>query len=184
MTAIGSLQTASRDDIDRLTASLTSGRMTLPRWQAAMAKELADYHTAAQMLGTAERLKLPAHSALITRRGLSQAERADIAQAVHTQRAFLDSLAQDIASGDLSPSQIRARAGSYAGSVKATYWQALAPNLPFYPGSGCQCGNNCHCHWQFSAGEWWWTLGGAVEHCDDCRVRADGSPYMVSGELQ
>lgn len=189
MTPIGHLADVAAGDIDVLTSKLTSGRITLPRWQERMAKELADYHTAAYMLGASERLNLPAGSALITRKGLSAAERGDINQAVHAQRGFLDSFARDIDAGDLSPAQIRARAKSYAGSVKATYWQAAAPGLPFYPGQDCQCHTNCHCHWQARpggragerSGEWWWILGPTpTEHCDDCRLRADGSPYEAA----
>jgi len=179
--AIDHLRDVARGDIDALTAKLASGRMSTARWQAAMAKELADYHTAAFMLGTSERLNV----SMATLKGLSHAERADINAAVYHQRGWLAGLARDIDSGDLSPAQIRARAKSYAGSVKATYWQAVAPGLPFYPGDGCQCHTNCHCHWQRRSNAWWWMLGPSIEHCDDCRRRADGSPYEASGgELQ
>jgi hypothetical protein len=173
---LGHLVDVAAGDMDALAAKLTSGRISPERWQRAMAKELADYHTAAYMLGTSERLNV----SLATLKGLSAAERADINQAVHAQRAYLDAFTQDVTAGDLSPAQIRARARSYAGSVKATYWQALAPGLPFYPGDGCQCHTNCTCRWQARGGAWWWMMGGSIEHCDDCRRRADGSPYEAS----
>jgi len=177
VTAIDHLRDVAAGDIDALTAKLASGRMSLPRWQAAVARELADYHTAAYMLGTSERLRV----STATLKGLSQAERVDINQAVHAQRAYLDAFARDIDAGDLSVATIRARARSYAGSVKATYWQAVSPGLPFYPGQGCQCGTNCHCSWRQRAGAWWWMLGPvSTEHCDDCRGRADGSPYEAA----
>lgn len=173
---IGHLVDTAAADMDALTAKLASGRISKLRWQAAMAKELADYHTAAYMLGTSERLNV----SMATLKGLSRAERADINQAVHAQRAYLDAFTRDVTAGGLSPAQIRARARSYAGSVKATYWQATAPGLPFYPGDGCQCHTNCHCRWQARAGSWYWVLGGSIEHCDDCRRRADGSPYEAA----
>jgi hypothetical protein len=177
MSALSNLVAGLASDLDHMTSRLVSGQLSPAQWQRAVQGELADYHTAAYLSGAAERLSAPAGSALLNARNLSRAERADIARAVTDQAGYLNGFTASIERGDLSPAQIRARAASYAGGVKATYWEARAPGLPFYPGNGCECGTNCHCSWQQRDGEWWWTLGGSVEHCDDCRRRADGSPY-------
>jgi hypothetical protein len=181
MAAVEHLVDALRSDLANAAQALVSGRHSTAQWQRAMLQTIADHQTAAYLAGAAERLGAREGTALLRRGNLSRAERTDIQKATQQQAAYLHGFAEAVDQGDLSPAQIQARAAAYAGSVKATYWEArTGARLPFYPGDGCQCGNNCHCMWQQRQGAWWWMLGGAVEHCDDCRRRADGSPYEAS----
>lgn len=174
------LAKAAADEMAALADKLNAGRMSLPSWRKAMDKELADYHTAAFMLGTAQRLGVKPDSPLISRKRLSNAERADISAAIHAQRGYLSKFEQAVKDGHLSPAQIRARAASYGDSVRTTESQAatFGADLPFYPGDGSTvCLTHCRCSWQQRADQWYWTLGLVAEHCDDCRRRADHGPY-------
>lgn len=161
---------------------LNAGTLTPTRFAGEMRRTLADAHTAAYMRGAADRLGIREGSALIRRGNLSRAERDTISAAVAKQDAFLRGFVSAIEAGELSPPQIAARAELYAGSVKATYAEARAPNLPFYPGDGdTVCGNNCKCSWQQRGDDWLWTLGPG-EHCPDCIDRHDGNPYSTQQE--
>ena len=181
MAAVDHLVDALRSDLGKEAQALVSGRHTAAQWQRATLQTIADHQTAAYLAGTAERLGARTGSALLKRSNLSKAERADIQRATHQQAGYLHSFAGAVERGELSAAQIQARAAAYAGSVKATYWEArTGARLPFYPGDGCACGNNCHCVWQERQGAWWWILGTSAEHCADCRRRADGSPYEAA----
>ncbi len=163
MAALDHLIDGLRGDLAQLATGLTSGRRSVAQWERATLQTLADHQTAAYLAGAAERLGTREGSALLKRGNLSRAERADIGRATRAQAAYLHSFADAIEAGELSGAQIRSRAATYAGSVKATYWEArTGARLPFYPGDGCQSGNNCHCMWQQRDGQWWWVLGGAV----------------------
>jgi len=170
---VGHVAGELRGHADRLNA----GQLTPAKFHDATLKTLADANTAAYLRGAADRLGVREGSALLSRNRLSRAERADITAATAKQAPFLNGFVDAIERGELSPAQIAARAESYAGSVKATYAEANAPGLPFYPGDGgTACLGHCKCSWQQRGGDWHWTLG-AGEHCDDCLQRADGNPY-------
>ena len=164
--------------------ALNAGKFVASRFYGEMRATLADAHTAAYMAGAAQRLGVREGSALLKRGNLSRAERDTINAAVAKQDSYLKGFVADIQAGELSEAQIAARAASYAGSVKATYAEALAPGLPFYPGDGgTVCGNNCKCSWQQRGNDWYWTFG-AAEHCPDCIDRHDGNPYSTQENPQ
>lgn len=168
-----------RDDLGRITDRHIAGQISATQWHNAALRELTDYHTAAYLTGTAERMGVREGSKLLNRGNLSQAERREIKQALTTQAAYLGKLTDAVEAGDLSPAELRARAQAYAGSVKSTYWQAkTGGEAPFQPGEGCECGPNCQCSWQERDGALWWQLGHVkTQHCPTCLERADGSPY-------
>lgn len=171
--------TAARDLAARTTALLT-GHLTAAQWERAMIRSLSDAHTAAFVAGTAQRLGVSAGSQLVRARALSAAERAEIHAAVAEQRRYLARFAQAVAEGGLTDAQIRARATSYADSIRATESRAATwgADLPFYPADGgTECLTHCRCRWQRRGALWYWVLDAAAEHCDGCRVRADANPY-------
>lgn len=165
--------------LDAATARLASGHLTPAQWHDAALRSIGDATRAAYVVGTAERLGVREGGALINARNLSRAERTQIAAALTTQAAHLGRLTDAVEAGALSPAETRARLHAYAGSVKATYWQAkTGGDLPFQPGEGCECGSNCQCQWQERDGAWWWVLGHVkTQHCPTCLDRAKGSPY-------
>jgi hypothetical protein len=168
-----------RGDIGRLTDRIVAGQISATQWHNGVLRELTDYHTAAYLAGTAQRLGVREGTALLNKGNLSQAERRDIRAQLTKQATYLSRFTDLVEAGDLSPAELRARAASYAGSVKSTYWQArTGADLPFQPSEGCECGPNCQCSWQERDGGWWWQLGHVkTRHCETCLERADGSPY-------
>ena len=80
-----------------------------------MERAIATQHQAAYLAATAQRLKVPLDSPLLSRARLSRAERADIAAAVRGQLQYLDKFAAELAAGRLSPAQAAARANRATG---------------------------------------------------------------------
>lgn len=131
---------------------------------------LARAHTAAFVRGTADR------TGVLTK-GLSHAERADVKARLKDQADYLRGFAQ--AAPQLSEAQVAQRSALYLGGVRATYYRARFPGLGVYPcDGGTACKGNCKCSLEERKGGIWWVLG-AAEHCDECRARADGSPYNL-----
>ena len=111
---LAAIQAATRD-------YLSNGN--LDRWQREMERAITTAHTATYIAATAERLRIPADSPLISRQRLSRAERADIRAAVDRQLQYLSGFAGDIKSGAMSSEAIAARANLYATSIKPFYYQ-------------------------------------------------------------
>lgn len=169
-----------RTDLTRATDRLAAGQLTPAQWHDQTLQALADYHQAAYLAGTSERLGVQSGGALLSSQRLSRAERQDITRAVVGQAEFLGRFTDRIEAGDLSNAQIRARAASYAQSLRTTYSEALTfgADLPFQPADGgTACGIHCRCSWQKRGEAWIWTLDPLADHCEDCRARADGNPY-------
>jgi hypothetical protein len=172
-----------KDELDRSSARLASGQINAAAFHNQVLGQLADYHTAAYLSGTAERLGVQQGGALVSQQRLNRAERSDITRAVSGQSDYLHRFTNRIEAGDLSNAQIRARAAQYAQSLRTTYSQAMTfgADLPFQPGDGgTACGIHCRCSWEKRGGAWAWVLDPIADHCDDCRIRADGSPYEGS----
>ena len=103
------------------------------------------------------------------------------------QYKWLEGFAEQVATGELSEAQIRARARLYVDSARQAYEKGNAralgaPDLPAYPGDGSTaCLSNCQCGWRIKevfdeAGQpvgWdcYWELTPGAEHCVDCEGR-------------
>jgi len=165
--ALDTLIDALRAELGHLANGLVGGQLQPAEWHNATLQALADYHAAAYLAG----------------RGLemldADGETLVLAQ-IADQAGYLNRFTDAVEANDLSVAQIAVRAGIYAASLRTTWSRAATwgANLPFYPGDGgTACLMYCGCSWQSRGGGWWWMLGATHEHCDDCRVRADGSPY-------
>lgn len=163
---------ATLDTLQSILASAIAAAPLDKAFGPAMEAALVKGHTAAVLAAAAERAGVRPDSGLF--KGLSKAERADIRQAVQAQLQYLKGFLA--ARGDMSEAAIRARAAMYAGSIRATFYGARYPGLPFYPGQGTECLTNCKCSWEQQGDEYHWTLH-AAEHCSTCESRASGNPY-------
>lgn len=140
-------------------------------FEASMSRALTKGHTAAYLRGTTDRTGVLAS-------GLSRTERAEVRARIADQLGYLRDFAT--AAPTLSPAAIAARSALYAGAFRATYYGARFPGMSFYPGDGtCACLTNCKCHLESDEDGVYWVLGPNDEHCDDCRDRAAGSPYVI-----
>ena len=159
-------------------AAIRAARSKLPNvaaWAMSVRRALIQGHTAAHLLGLAERLQVPLDGALLSQARLSNAERVDIAKRVNAQLDYLKGFAAAVP--DMSAAAIAARANLYAGAVRASYYGARYPRLPSVPGDGSTpCKSNCKCTLEQRVDGIWWVLG-AAEHCIGCLDRAAGSPY-------
>ena len=161
--------------LDRLETLLRTAIAAAPLdkgFGPAMEAALIKGHTAAYLAAVAERAGVKVDSGLF--KGLSKAERADIKQAVAEQLQYLRGFLA--AKGDMSEAQIRARAQLYAGSIKATYYQARWGDwdIPqsLLPGQQ-QCMGNCLCRISIAdkgdgTGTLSRTMGGTEYHCTEC----------------
>jgi hypothetical protein len=168
-------------DLAGITRALQGGG-TVAQWEQAMREAIARGHAAAAIAGTAERLGVAAGSALLNRRNLSQAERQAIKDAVAGQLPYLRQFAADIAAGRLSDAQIAARAGLYAGAVRATWGAARysGAGLPAMPGDGSsECLTQCGCAWVERPSGYYWERG-KNDSCPTCLSReAQWAPWIA-----
>lgn len=179
----------SLSEIQQATARLNAGG-SLKAWQAAMEKTLTQAHTAAYITATAERLKVPPDSPLISRSRLSRAERADITRAVQNQLSYLRGFVADVQAGRLSPAQIAARANLYGPSITSFYyaqrWGAWEIPDQLLPGNQA-CGGRCKCTISVQdngdgTGVLTRVLGaGEVDHCTECPPLAGDHPVRRRG---
>lgn len=159
-------------DIAQITQTLVSGG-SVDAWERQMAEAIARGHTAAAIAGTAERLGVEAGSKLINERNLSKIERQGIKAAVAGQLPYLRKFADDVRAGRLSDAQIAARAGLYAGAVRATWGAArwAGAGLPAMPGDGStECLTQCGCSWALRDGDYYWERG-KNDSCPTCISR-------------
>ena len=186
MNPIDNLIALSTADIESIAAKLLrSGNVAT--WEKEMRASLTRAHTAAYVIGTADRLGVEAGTALINARNLSKAERGEIAALVNEQLGYLQGFAKAIADGTLTPRGLAARAAMYSGAVRETYnltrWGAW--DLPFVPGDGStECMTNCKCSIDIvdsgdGQGLLYWRLGATERHCKTCPGRARQSPYAI-----
>lgn len=135
-------------------------------FERAMQQALAQAHTAAYLRGVAERLGV----SVSTLKGFSRAERAELRTALREQFKFLGAFVEQL--GGMSEAQVAARAGLYAASAKATYWQAWAGvELECTPGGCPECYTRCRCALDRRADGIYWTGPGDAHSCGACRGR-------------
>lgn len=169
-------------DIATITRELLNGG-TVEVWERRMLDAIARGHAASAIAGTAERLGVAAGSKLLNERNLSRAERDEIKRAVAGQVPYLRQFAADVAAGRLSDAQIAARAGLYAGAVRATYYAGRwygwdLRGVPIPADGGTMCLSNCKCVAYEENGRWIYETT-AAEHCPECLSRAAKSPYPL-----
>ena len=147
-------------------------------WQRQFEQAIIEHHAAAYFAGQGTNALTPAGD-------------AELGRLLQTQLDYLAGFAADV--DTLTPAQAAARAALYAGPLRATYARGSTTlwDLPFYPGEGTPCMGNCHCTWRVVVDDLeelnaraFWQLGDA-EHCDGCKSRARGNPYVFrAGVLQ
>ena len=163
--------------LNDVTVNMYAGDLAVSEWQNAVFAELKDGHIANAMFanGGAE---------------LSEAAIARTEATIAKQADFLANFAQDIADGNVSELQARARAKQYAQAMEQSYWDewrdgiantAEFDHLPLLTNSpgdgGTQCLGNCQCIEEFIPGVGIvWRLFPA-KHCPDCEALAVGGPY-------
>lgn len=173
-TDVDKLQALAAESFGELTRRLVAGELTPAAWVREMERTVVRGHTAAYVAATADRLGVSPAAV----KGLSRAERQELQALINDQRPYLAQFARDVASGQLSPAQIAARAALYAGPMRATYGRTRWPRLPAYPADGStECLMNCRCSWVERDDGMYWQLG-AAEHCPTCLRRAtDWAPW-------
>ena len=161
-------------DIERATLVLNGGG-SVATWRKEMERIITTQTTAAYITATAQRLGIPADSALISRARLSRAERADIARQVQDQLRFLNGF--QAALGTLSPAQVLARARLYATGPRAFYsamrWAEWEIPDRLLPGRQT-CMGNCRCELTGvsdngdGTGVLTRVMRGSENHCTEC----------------
>jgi hypothetical protein len=172
-------------DIATITRALRDGG-TVAQWERAMQDAIARGHVAAAIAGEAERGIIGrGRAALATWLGarvLPAAVRQAITDAVARQLSYLRQFAADIATGRLSDAQIAARAGLYAGAVRATWGAArhAGAGLPAMPGDGSsECLTQCGCAWVERPNGYYWERGKDAS-CPTCLSReAQWAPWIA-----
>jgi hypothetical protein len=106
------------------------------------------------------------------------------------QYGFLNDFATQIANGELSAGQIKARASMYLDASVQAFERGNSerlgiPKLPAYPSDGSsECRANCKCSWHFEETEdaWncTWVLDSGAENCVTCLQRSqDWAPLVM-----
>jgi hypothetical protein len=125
-------------NIELLTDRFIDGKIDLETWQRGMAREIKDAHVVSAMLGRGGRDQM------------TQADWGRLGARLREQYRYLNRFAREIANGQLSPAQIRARAAMYARSARTSYFDGLTSA-------------------KREAGfEEEQRVLGVAEHCDDC----------------
>lgn len=159
-----------------LTKRLEDGHITIGAWQTEMEKLLTRYHTAAMLLGDADRSFGGKVKQLLSKvagaKIFSPEQRLIVKRAVEEQLKYLRSFASDIKATPEWSSRFNARAAMYGESPKATYWRGrtLGMDLPGWPAVGTQCLTRCGCAWEFDGNYARWRRS-TDDGCDTCLER-------------
>lgn len=149
-------------------------------WKQEIARQLARYHAAAILAGANVDALSPAMTTAITR---------DLA----TQLRFLDKFGVVVQSGKRWENGYKARAASYALSIKVPFNRGVTRMLPLpaMPAQGTNCYGNCGCMWEINelegdgnADAYW--RRAKSDSCGTCIQRErDWSPVRIrDGVLQ
>lgn len=161
-------------EIDRVTERYLKDQ-DVDRWERDAAKVIARAHQAGYLLGLSERLGVPVDSPLLNNRNLSRAEREELKLIVQTQLNFLSRFADVV--GDLSDSQVLARAQLYALAPKQTYWTGWAGEpLDCVPGGCEECYGNCRCTLRRESNGIHWDCAEDDRSCTACVNRGNTWP--------
>lgn len=100
----------SRSNIEALTRRFVEGELDLATWQERMARELKNAHIVAHLAGRGGR------------RAATQADWGQLGGRLRYEYERLTMFARDIKAGTLTQAQIEARAKTYAGAVRKSYF--------------------------------------------------------------
>jgi hypothetical protein len=100
-------------NIQRITERFLDGKITLSEWQTGMAREIKDGHIVEACLGRGGRAQM------------TQADWGRVGARLREQYKYLNRFANEIRAGNLSASQILARAKMYAESARTSYFDGL-----------------------------------------------------------
>ena len=175
---------ARMERTDQLAAQLASGQRTIQEWVLAMRDEVRLTYSSEYVFG---------------RGGINAMTPSDwgrLGQAIRNQYGYLQTFAADIAAGQLSEGQIRARAHHYVGSAVQAFERGKGiargwPDLPAYPGDGqTTCFGNCRCFWNLvrtEDGRGWdctWVTSEDERECEDCVANGKRwAPLFVGVEV-
>ena len=127
------------------------------------------------------------------RNSMSPADWGRVGAILKEQYGYLRNMFDQLARGELSPMQLKARLKMYLNSANEALWRGITSNydfkLPAYPGDGStECLVNCRCEWEIvevpGGYDCYWRLKEA-EHCPDCLDReSEWNPWRwrVSNE--
>lgn len=170
-------QEMGKDIAGSLTDALAGGKISIQRWQLDFRQNLKDIYRNEYLLARGGR------------GAMTQSDWGKLGAMLKKQYGYMNRFAEEIAAGNLTDAQVKARMDMYFKSARQAYERGAEsargmPPLPAHPGDGSTvCLSNCQCHWdiQETDDEWLatWTLG-AAEHCPDCVQRAgDWAPLRL-----
>jgi len=179
----GSLD-ASGNVTDTLAGLVAGGQLAPADWRDMMREEVKGEYLRQYMTGRGGREQM------------TYSDWGRCGAMLKAQYKWLEGFAEQVATGELSEAQIRARARLYVDSARQAYEKGNAralgvPDLPAYPGDGStMCLSNCACYWRIEevfdeAGRpigWdcYWELTSGAEHCADCEARGvEWYPFEV-----
>lgn len=168
--ALQSLITQAELDIQQATESLRRRELTVEEWRTRIADIIFNFHTQAYRAG-----------ARAGERELTPGEQRLIELQAQEQVAYLTRFANEIEGSTEWQETWANRAGMYANSIGASYWNGRTRELPLpaQPMDGTtQCISNCKCKWRV---EWldqekgdadaYWEWEPTAEHCQTCIER-------------
>ena len=100
----------TQDNLARITDRMIAGKMSLSDWQKQFAQELKDSYVVNLQIGRGGR------------NVTTQADYGRIGQRLRSEYGYLNNFAREIASGELSPEQIKARVNQYAAGTRKAYY--------------------------------------------------------------
>lgn len=175
--AIRKLIASVMEDLQTDALGLAAGRFDVDTWQQRTARLLLASHYGSFMLGQDSK-------------NLTPQQQRDLNTRIGKQIDYLNAFASELDAGTLSEAQTAARAGLYAGALKASYSRGRywGWTLPAHPTEGSECMVNCRCSWRVDVldeeeqdADAYWLLSD-TEHCATCNQRSHGwAPYRIRG---
>ena len=167
---------ASGNVTDTLAGLVAGGQLAPGDWRDMMRSEIKGEYLRQYMTGRGGRAQM------------TYSDWGRCGAMLKAQYKWLEGFAAQVATGELSEAQIRARAWLYVDSARQAYEKGNAralgvPDLPAYPGDGStECLSNCACYWRIEevfdpetgdpvGWDCYWELTPGAEHCDDCEAR-------------
>ena len=110
---IETYQSVVARNVKGITDDFIAGKINLPAWQKAMAKEVKDSRIIGAIVGRGGRAQM------------TQADWGRVGARLREEYRFLNDFALEIKAGNLSEAQIVARANRYSNSIRSSYYDGL-----------------------------------------------------------